>query len=256
MKDYFTNGDITKEMCRCHLIPLQTVPNCQSVIWVHSHSLKYCRIMLQLCSADFLTSDYELFSVYSGIVIVSAFTVTSCFILCVNCCICIWYLIHNVITVPPVATVICKPPSDCKWPTGRPYHTWLRDQWIWFETAGHWSFLRVEDGNISRTLAFNCRHGYAQENRDTAPPHFLSQKTLQPTTLLYSDHAGDEKFSGCGPSHLDQFTSHSANCNSPPSDIRSTSEGPRLADRQRVWGLFMTCSTNPLIIIIIVYNMW
>jgi len=40
-----------------------------------------------------------------------------------------------------------------------------------------------------------------------------------------NDHAGDEKFRGCWPSHLEQFTSHSANCNSLPSDVRLTSEG-------------------------------
>jgi len=39
---------------------------------------------------------------------------------------------------------------------------------------------------------------------------------------------GDEKFRSCWPSHLQQFTSHSANCNSLPSDVRSTSEGPRV----------------------------
>jgi len=41
-----------------------------------------------------------------------------------------------------------------------------------------------------------------------------------------NDHAGDEKFRGCGPSHLEQFTSHCANRNSSSSDVRSTSEGP------------------------------
>jgi len=40
-----------------------------------------------------------------------------------------------------------------------------------------------------------------------------------------NDHAGDEKFRGCWPSHLQQFTSRSANCNSLPSDVRSTFEG-------------------------------
>jgi len=41
-----------------------------------------------------------------------------------------------------------------------------------------------------------------------------------------NDHAGDEKFRGCGPSHLEQFTSRSANCYSLPSGVRSTFEGP------------------------------
>ena len=41
-----------------------------------------------------------------------------------------------------------------------------------------------------------------------------------------NDHAGHEKFHGCEPSHLEQFTSRSANRNSFPSDVRSTSEGP------------------------------
>jgi len=36
----------------------------------------------------------------------------------------------------------------------------------------------------------------------------------------------DEKFRGCWPSHLEQFTSRSANCNSLPSDVRLTFEGP------------------------------
>jgi len=40
-----------------------------------------------------------------------------------------------------------------------------------------------------------------------------------------NDHAGDEKFRGCWPSHLEQFTSRSANHNSLPSDVHSTSEG-------------------------------
>jgi len=41
-----------------------------------------------------------------------------------------------------------------------------------------------------------------------------------------NDHAGDQKFRGCWPSHLEQFTSRSANRNAFPSDVRSTSEGP------------------------------
>ena len=41
-----------------------------------------------------------------------------------------------------------------------------------------------------------------------------------------TDHAGDEKFRGCWPSHLEQFTGRSVNCNSLPSDVRSTFEGP------------------------------
>jgi len=70
-----------------------------------------------------------------------------------------------------------------------------------------------------------------------------------------NDDAGDEKFRGCWPSHLEQFTSRSANCNSLPSDVRSTFEGPPVwLIRQRVWGLFMTRSTNPLIIIIIIIS--
>jgi len=40
-----------------------------------------------------------------------------------------------------------------------------------------------------------------------------------------NDHAGDEKFSDCWPSHIEQFASRSANCNS-PSDVRSTFEAP------------------------------
>jgi len=40
------------------------------------------------------------------------------------------------------------------------------------------------------------------------------------------DHAMDEEFRGRWPSHLEQFTSRSANRNSLPSDVRSISEGP------------------------------
>ena len=43
-----------------------------------------------------------------------------------------------------------------------------------------------------------------------------------------NDHARDEEFRGRRPSHLEQFTSRSANHNSLPSDVRSTSEGPRI----------------------------
>ena len=31
------------------------------------------------------------------------------------------------------------------------------------ETTEHRSFLRVEEGSLSKTLAFDCGHGYAQE---------------------------------------------------------------------------------------------
>jgi len=41
-----------------------------------------------------------------------------------------------------------------------------------------------------------------------------------------NDHAIDEEFRGRRPSHLEQLTSHSANRNSLPRDVRSTSEGP------------------------------
>ena len=41
-----------------------------------------------------------------------------------------------------------------------------------------------------------------------------------------NDHAGVEKFRGCWPSHLEQFTSRSASRNSLLSDVRSTFEGP------------------------------
>jgi len=46
------------------------------------------------------------------------------------------------------------------------------------------------------------------------------------------DHAGDEEFRGRRSIHLEQFTSRSANRNSLPIDVRSTSEGPpvRLID--------------------------
>jgi len=37
---------------------------------------------------------------------------------------------------------------------------------------------------------------------------------------------GMRSFAVAGPSHLEQFTSRSANCNSLPSDVRSTFEGP------------------------------
>jgi len=40
-----------------------------------------------------------------------------------------------------------------------------------------------------------------------------------------NDHAGDEKFRGCWPSHLKQFPSRCVNRNSLPSDVRSTFEG-------------------------------
>jgi len=48
---------------------------------------------------------------------------------------------------------------DWKRRPGRPNHTWLRAT----ETTEHRSFLGVEEGSLSRTLAFDCGHGYAQE---------------------------------------------------------------------------------------------
>jgi len=50
-----------------------------------------------------------------------------------------------------------------------------------------------------------------------------------------NDHAKDEKFRGCGPNHLEQFTSHSANCNSLPWRSLDIWRPTCLADRQRVW---------------------
>jgi len=41
-----------------------------------------------------------------------------------------------------------------------------------------------------------------------------------------NDHAKDEKFRGCGPSHLEQFTSHSANCNYFPTFARHLKATP------------------------------
>jgi len=51
-----------------------------------------------------------------------------------------------------VAAVISKPPSNWKRPPGRPNHTWLRA-----------IELDLNIGSLSRTLASNCGHGYAQE---------------------------------------------------------------------------------------------
>ena len=45
----------------------------------------------------------------------------------------------------------------------RPNHTWLKSHRIGSETTEHRSFLCMEEGSVSRTLAFNCGHGYAQE---------------------------------------------------------------------------------------------
>jgi len=38
-----------------------------------------------------------------------------------------------------------------------------QSHWIGSETAEHWSFLCVEESSPSRTPAFDCGHGYAQE---------------------------------------------------------------------------------------------
>ena len=67
-------------------------------------------------------------------------------------------------------------------------------------------------------LSGNLRH--CRKETSSVRSHWDAICTQQ------NDHTGDEKFRGCWPSHLEQFTSHSANCNSLPFDIRSTFEGP------------------------------
>jgi len=67
---------------------------------------------------------------------------------------------------------------------------------------------------------------------EKTPPKFrkiaLSLRHWAPTYLADNlRFTRDEEFRGRRPSHLEQFTSHSANCSySLPSDVRSTSEGP------------------------------
>jgi len=60
------------------------------------------------------------------------------------------------------AAVIRKSPSDWKRPTGRPNHM-AHSHWIRSETTEHRSFLRLEEGSLSRTLAFTVITGYTQE---------------------------------------------------------------------------------------------
>ena len=65
-----------------------------------------------------------------------------------------------------VAAAIHKPPSDWKRPPGRPNHMWLR------ATVSDLRPLNigpscVEEGSLSRTLAFECVHGHAQEEYAT-----------------------------------------------------------------------------------------
>jgi len=52
-----------------------------------------------------------------------------------------------------------------KRPPGRPNHTWLRTIELDLRPLNneHWSFLHVEEGSLSRTLAFDCGHGYSPE---------------------------------------------------------------------------------------------
>jgi len=66
-----------------------------------------------------------------------------------------------------------------------------QSHWIGSETTEHRSFLCVEEGSLSRTLAFDCGHDYAQEqcamkkapslHRTTYLSHLLLMKT---TTAL------------------------------------------------------------------------
>jgi len=80
------------------------------------------------------------------------------------------------------------------------------------ETAEHRSFLRVEEGNISRTLAFDCGRGYAQEEcvmkrereREREKVFWVAIKALKYTTSIYTlrrgratGNLGDE-WAGCG----------------------------------------------------------
>ena len=66
------------------------------------------------------------------------------------------------------------------------------------------------------------------------PHDFRNDETEQPnhsgpnarSYMVIISYRWDVKFRGCWPSHLEQFTSRSANCNSLPSDVRSTFEGP------------------------------
>jgi len=61
-----------------------------------------------------------------------------------------------------IATAICKPLPDWKWPRNTLPHV-SNSYWIGYETFEHWSFLHVEEGILSRTLVIDCGHGCAKD---------------------------------------------------------------------------------------------
>jgi len=76
---------------------------------------------------------------------------------------------------------------------------------------------------------------------------------VTPTVHKDKDHAGDEAFHGRRSSHLEQFTSRPANCNSLTIDVRSTSEGPHIwlinsASKDYLWHalqIYSSSSSSP-----------
>jgi len=90
--------------------------------------------------------------------------------------------------------------------------------------------LHLKDVAVATTLAFYIWGAHWRHLANTTEPSMCGGDSYPVSPSFsrtkYNDHAEDEKFRGCWPSHLEQFTSRSANCNSLPSDVRSTFEGP------------------------------
>jgi len=53
--------------------------------------------------------------------------------------------------------------SDWKWPQCSTLPYSAGSLWVWFETIEYQSFVFVEEGVLSRKLAFDCGHGDAEE---------------------------------------------------------------------------------------------
>jgi len=93
-----------------------------------------------------------------------------------------------------VAAAIHKPPSDWKRPPGRPNHTWLRAT---ESDLRPMNIVRAEYGSLLTTLAFDCGHGYAEEEyamkrQKKGNPYSIAERRVpELIPVLGSQPAGD-----------------------------------------------------------------
>jgi len=131
----------------------------------------------------------------------------------------------------------------------------------------HWLPVRQRIRYKLAMTVYKCLHGLAPTYWRTTVWQSLPLLSVRWHRVTVStknkDHAGEEEFHGRRSSHLKQFTSHHANCNSLPIDVRSTSESPpvRLIDsasEDQLWHALLiyssASSSHPHLVMFLRYS--